>query len=948
MLFAVTRAFPGAVLWLCGFAAVPASPIPSASRRLADCASTAGVWSPSTPRMSADTLAAARALESVGTAAERAVALKARGALLLALGPGSTLVPDRLALFLCDAADSGDALLSAQNPDGGWPMALGQRSNVLDTARVVEALAARDLLTADSARRAAAWLTARQQSDGLWTLSADGGPGRLALTARVVRALEALRASAPDDTTRAALDAALDAALPALRNSFRDDGRFSLDADLAKPASVTDTAEVYCALVRFDPPGLYSDALLLLEGLQAGDGHWSEPGNPDQDVYATAVALLALCAVRTPDPGPLADLLVTPSGIWFSPVQPQPGQAVVLHAMVFNSGAAAAANVQVAFYLGDPRTGGTRIGDVQTAPSVFVSGAAHVQVTLDTAALTASPRVFVVADPENTVPETDSANNLAFKQLDIRGLLPSPHPRGPNLHVSASGITFNHGHGPTLSLTTGPTVAVQLLLENTGVENLPSAPVEVRDGGTLIARLTAPIIPGGESVSVRFPWSPAPGAHTVRVTGDADDTVAETDETDNAIEVTLQVIGNACTVSAKRRIDGQDLDPPCCAYDVVRITVTSAYADAVMDLRILDPDGEPVSLPPLPLATPGVWQWNVGNAPPGEYTAQVRYLQPDGGALLARAETAFEVSPTTALRGLRVSLPKSVVDAGAIAPLPITVTLANGSNQDADWRLSWQLLDPDGASMGASAAPETIPAPAAQVSKQVVLSQPVAGTLTLAGRYTVEVTATDANGAVAAQGRAYFSLLPPLHLGVFNEVVPAQVAPLGKVRVRTVIRLTAGSGGAAPDVPVDIRRFEITPETGIDDDPTAAAHIIGAGVVNSMGQSVPDGTRIAVRTLYGSIPSGVGAPEADPEAGLRLLQVTGGAVQLDYVPSGTALRTMESLGGGGQWDPSDPNQSGGGSGEYSVVIVRFYQYFPGRTRWLGKNIANAEVFISKR
>jgi len=904
----------------------PASPVSRAVRWLLDRQSASGSWDLNPRNVITDTLQAAASLEAVGDDVAHAAALRARGRLLLTLDPQSALTSDRLAVFLCNASDNGAALLAVQNPDGGWPMALGQQSNVLDTAMIAEALAVRGVLSADSARAAAIWLTAQQQADGFWTLSADGGPGRLELTACVVRALDALRHAGLDAAALAAVNRAVDAALPPLRAAFRSDGRFALDADLAKTASVTETAEVYRTLVRFDPPGVYSNALALLENLQRPDGGWSETGNPDQDVYATASAILALCAVRTPDPGALPDLLVTASGLWFAPARPHSGQPVVAHAVVFNTGTAAATNVQAAFFRGDPRTDGEQIGDEQIISSLPVSGSAHVQVMFETASLAASPRVFVVVDPGNAVAETDITNNIASKQLEVQGLAPASPPHGPNLHISAAGVTFNQAHASTLILNTGPMVDVGVLLENTGDQPMPSARIDVRDGAALIARITAPEIPPGESVTVRFPWAPAAGGHALHLVGDPDQTIAETDESDNALDMALQVIGNTCTVIVKRWVAGQELDPPCAAYDVVRLTATSAYRDARIDLRILGPDGEPASVPPTPLAVPGVWQWNVGNAPPGTYTVRARYLQPETESLLDRAEARFNVQPTTALRGLRVSLPRSVVDGGPIAPLPVTVTLANGGNQDADWDITWKVYDPNGTLTLASTTAQTVRLLAVQMSRQVVLDEPITGTLTVPGRYTVVVeTARPGDREAVATAQAFFSLLPPLHLTVTNTVVPDRVAPLGKVRVRTILRLAAGSGDDAADAPTAIRRIEVHPQDDIEDAPTAGAVLIGEGVVNSLGQTVPDGTKIAVHALYGSISSGIAAPEADPASGIRVVEVRNGTVRLEYTPAGTALE----------------------SGERSVVPVRFYQYFPGRTRWLGKNIATAEIFLAK-
>lgn len=99
-------------------------------------------------------------------------------------------------------------------------------------------------------------------------------------------------------------------------------------------------------------------------------------------------------------------------------------EALFLRARVDNLGdAAASAGLKVAFYSGNPASGGTRLG-VATVPEVLAAGgSAEVMIALEPAPSNVAT-VYVVADDDGTgtgrETECNEANNAAHAQLDLR------------------------------------------------------------------------------------------------------------------------------------------------------------------------------------------------------------------------------------------------------------------------------------------------------------------------------------------------------------------------------------------------------------------------------------------------------------------------------------------------------------------------------------------------
>lgn len=137
------------------------------------------------------------------------------------------------------------------------------------------------------------------------------------------------------------------------------------------------------------------------------------------------------------------DLTVTSSVITFDPPSPNEGQVVNISAGIRNLGMTDAFPVDVAFFDGDPGSGGGKIGTKQI-PHILVHGeSANVNLLWDTTGKTGGHDIYVVADWGNTIAETNEGNNKAFKSLIVN---PTGSPIDPIIHLDEGWnlVSFPH------------------------------------------------------------------------------------------------------------------------------------------------------------------------------------------------------------------------------------------------------------------------------------------------------------------------------------------------------------------------------------------------------------------------------------------------------------------------------------------------------------------------
>ncbi len=110
------------------------------------------------------------------------------------------------------------------------------------------------------------------------------------------------------------------------------------------------------------------------------------------------------------------DPAIAVQSLTVQPSNPAPGQAATISAIVENKGDLPLANLQVAFYDGDPCEGGTVIGSMQTIPGILIAGGKQtISIPWNVPLGERSHRIFVVVDPNATVDDRNPGNNRASK-----------------------------------------------------------------------------------------------------------------------------------------------------------------------------------------------------------------------------------------------------------------------------------------------------------------------------------------------------------------------------------------------------------------------------------------------------------------------------------------------------------------------------------------------------
>lgn len=886
------------------------------------------LWSVDATRRTIDSMEAIRALLAAENTAGIVAAESSLQQLLQALPDDPQTIAERaLTVEWGDGADP-QLLLGVQNMDGGWGPVPGKQSDPLDTMLAAHALLTVNRAPAQGWDAVAEYLISCRQPDGFWAFSADGDDGRLELTARIARLLLRLQDNIQSPST--AFLTTLADVLQQLRQALQADGRFSLTAGMMVPPSLIDTAEAYRTLVLVDPPALYTDTVVLLANAQQGSGSWEEPARPEQTIYATAVVLQALTAVPVPAPVPRADLAVFPHSISFAPALPAAGAMVTIRAIVFNLGNLFAENIEVGFYRGDPRSGGILINSLQSVSSISPNGSGVVSTTLDLSDIQEGPLLFVWCDPQKRIPESNQTNNVAFRRLSISGLPDETVADGIDLFLGNTAITFNDEFTNTVFLVNSPTVFIGLTVANVGSQPASQVQLTVHDGGILIGSATIPAVAAGASSVVVFPWNPSSGNHSIHMAVDPQEDIVELNETNNDATTSVEIVGATVAIIVKKIANGMVTDPPFEAYDTARITVATAYRD--VDVRVAvthEPSGAPSSSPVSPLPFAGTYQWNVVNQPPGPYRATAAFHARETGVLMDRVASSFEIVPAVRLRSLRAATNNNIIEGGNILPVPITVTLENGSNMDSQWQVSWELYHPEGYFLFGSTTAHTVSLSAAQLSTTITLPEPVTGLLDASGRYRIVVHATNTNGESMSAETA-FNILPILTLNIINELAPSTVPPLDRAKVTTVIKVTAAGEATNLNIPVAIRKVVVDPLDDITDTESASAKIQAIDIVNALGETVADGTPITVYVPYGTLVGGTEPPPslADPDGfppnpQVRIFHVVDGAIEVAYHPTGGVLSGASR----------------------SLTVLQFHQYLADRSQWFGNNIGNAEILL---
>jgi choice-of-anchor A domain-containing protein len=362
--------------------------------------SASGAWGPDPVRDTALVLQAAQLYPGSG------IDVSAAKTYLSAQEPVSNDYLARKIMALADDAhaveqDVADLLLR-QNSDGGFGFADGYPSTLIDTVLALAALTSAGVDEHDVIGVALGFITGCQAPDGSFAYAVNG-PASLDVTCRAVIAMSALQ-------SRYNVRPNIAAAISYIIGLQNIDGGFGEHA-----STVIETA---LAVQALQAEGAHAQAVTearayLLSVQDPLGGSWNEC------VRDTALALAALYVSTGSD---LANLQVHPSGISFQPRYPACGQQVEVTCEVRNTGAVAAENIEVAFYLGDPAGDGQFLGsDSIAVVSPGAQGLAYLQFILDSS--TGQHDLYVIVDPHDLILETSTADNTAVKSFTT-GTLP--------------------------------------------------------------------------------------------------------------------------------------------------------------------------------------------------------------------------------------------------------------------------------------------------------------------------------------------------------------------------------------------------------------------------------------------------------------------------------------------------------------------------------------------
>lgn len=240
-------------------------------------------------------------------------------------------------------------------------------------------------------------------------------------------------------------------------------------------------------------------------------------------------------------PPQLPDVTVRAADIEFDPASPAEDQPTTIAATITNQGIAAAEGVVVRIIDVTNRVPAL-INGPQRIEHLGVNDKAVVSVTYDTRGKAGARKIRVVVDPEDILEEINEENNQAEKTLQV-GSTSAPPEEGPNLVVLGSDISFSPSQPAP-----GDSVMITVDVRNRGSEDAQNVVARFEDNtdgqGTLIGdvTITSTIAAGGRgAATVVFNTTDLEGARTIRVTADPQDSIRETDETDNQAERTLRL-----------------------------------------------------------------------------------------------------------------------------------------------------------------------------------------------------------------------------------------------------------------------------------------------------------------------------------------------------------------------------------------------------------------------
>lgn len=489
--------------------------------------------------------------------------------------------------------------------------------------------------------------------------------------------------------------------------------------------------------------GDYEDVTLL----------WNTPGEGNRTILVTtdtdnihsecdkinnSVTLPVYIASGKPDLSIVADDIVAPATI------PE-GSLTDILVTVRNIGTLHADNVLVRLYAGKPTSGGKQIGNDQIVSIIAAGSSVTIKATWNTLGVAGVSYLYVLVDPVATTIDANRGNNTANRQIVVTPAVK------PDLQLGAEDITITPA-----SAQEGDMLNIIATIHNRGSQT-GSIKVALYDGiptsgGMKRGETTIPqIVSQGGSATATFALDTIGlnGSHSLYVRIDPDNSIDESDETNNQASrgVTIAATGLTATIATDKSTYS--------ANENVLTTVSLAELNGTArslnyDLLILDANNvQAASLPDTAMtlganATQNLTiPWNIATTYAGSYTVMLRIKE--NSRIVAKASAAIIITPVKTADA-KIVVDKTAYRANEQAAISAVITGTSPNYIFTDLSAKTSVLDSTGQNL--FTATRTIPT-LANGQRIEIKNYWNTGTHT-PGTYPAIIEITDATGTVLA------------------------------------------------------------------------------------------------------------------------------------------------------------------------------------------------------
>ena len=149
----------------------------------------------------------------------------------------------------------------------------------------------------------------------------------------------------------------------------------------------------------------YTEETMIVDGEEVTVSNYPQPTQTDLDLLNHTLH---------------SDLAITPEGVVLTPEEPEVGEPILVTAAVENLGTLPVTDIRVGFYDGDPNNGGKLIEEVYREGPLVGGDTLVIPATWIIADSTRVHDLYVVADPDEYLPDIDRSNNTAIVESVLK------------------------------------------------------------------------------------------------------------------------------------------------------------------------------------------------------------------------------------------------------------------------------------------------------------------------------------------------------------------------------------------------------------------------------------------------------------------------------------------------------------------------------------------------